>query len=122
MSRNTGEFPHYTKLDLDPEVWPSNYWQASNKCPTCELHWPATHLFNTTPCCNDDAEKDEHNAPDMRWPDAIKSLLSKRFEELYEQYNDGITDEQLVWEDVKKTPDFDFERVDIELATAESEH
>lgn len=118
MSRT---FPHYTRLDLDPEVFPPNYWAASNKCPTCELHWPTSHLFSTTPCCGDEAEKDEHNAPDMRWPDAIKSLLSKRFEDLYDQYNDGITDEQLAWEDVKKTKQRDFEPADAKVVAVEVE-
>jgi hypothetical protein len=37
----------------------------------------------------------------MTWPLAVKMLLMNRFEKWYERWNDGATDEDLVWLDIE---------------------
>lgn len=115
MSRSTGTFPRYTKLDIDSEKWPNDYFNSSRFCESCETHWPASHLFSTCPIDGEETKIDEHNKPDLRWPDALKTLLNARFDILYEEYNEGLTDEQLAWEAVKKTDQYDFEKLDSEV-------
>lgn len=105
MSRSTGSFPHYTKIDVDPNEFPKDYWNASQVCPNCETRWPSSHLFSITPCCGEKATVDTHAAPDMRWPDAIKSLLTVRFENFYEKYNEGKSDDQLEESQITKVAD-----------------
>jgi len=107
------EFPKYDKHNLDVEVWPTKYWDSSRLCPSCDTHWPDVLFFGVSPCCGIPTEVDPDNAPDMRWPDAVSAYQRKRFEDLYEEYNGGLTDQDLVYEDNKKKPDFDFEKAEI---------
>jgi hypothetical protein len=37
----------------------------------------------------------------MRWPEAVTQLLTRRFERAYESYNGGISDEELVLDDIE---------------------
>lgn len=99
MPRSDGTFPRYTKLEIDPELWPANYWESSRRCQGCEISWPNTHLFNTCPDCGGPTAVDSTTAPDIRWPDAVSRLLASRFERFYETYNEGINDEQLTWDE-----------------------
>jgi len=115
MSRSKGTFPRYSKVDVDPELWPLRYWDASRFCESCGTRWPNTHLFSKCPTCDIGTTIDEHSAPDMRWPDAVKSYLASRFEKLYERYNEGRTDQELIYEDEKKSEDFDFDKIDTEI-------
>ncbi len=114
MPRSDGKFPKYHRVDIDPEIWPNKYWDASRWCPSCETHWPHIFIFAKSPCCGIETEIDEENAPDMRWPDAVKAYLTSRFEHLYDKYNEGLSDQDLVYEDAKEQADFDFDKIDIE--------
>lgn len=102
MSRTDGKFPRYIKLDIDQDNWPDNYWSSSRFCRECGTHWPNTHLFETCLNCDISTSVDTYSPPEMRWPDAITSLLTYRFEKLYEIYNEGIDDKQLVEAETKK--------------------
>lgn len=113
MSRSTGTFPRYTKLEISPNDWPKNYYNSCRYCEVCEFNWPASHLFIDCPFCGERTDIDDANPPDIRWPDAINHLLNARFEKFYEKYNEDLTDEQLIWED--KIEDFDFKALDSEL-------
>lgn len=115
MSRSNGTFPRYIKLDVDPDQWPTNYFSSCQYCEVCEMRWPASHLFSICPRCAEKTEVDTHNAPDIRWPDAIRELLTARFEDFYEQYNEGLTDEQLAWDEVKQTAPYDFDALEAEV-------
>ena len=109
MNRTDGKFPAYEKIEIDPEVWPTNYWDSSLKCPSCATLWPNQVLFIMTPCCKVKAKINTGEAPDMRWPEAVKRLLTARFERIYDEWNEGYTDEQLLMEDeladIKSTPE-----------------
>jgi len=118
MPRSNGKFPKYEKVDIDPEVWPSKYWDSSRVCPSCNIHWPNLDLFEMSPCCDVQTEVDD-TAPDVRWPDAVKAFLAGQFNNLYERYNEGRTDQELVFEEVKEevkaTKDFDFDAIEETL-------
>jgi len=104
MSRSTGTFPAYSKLKLNPDEFPKGYWDSSVECKECGTLWPNTHLFTPTICCGKGSRIVE-TAPDMRWPEAVSALHEKRFNDLYERWNEGLTDEQLAKvEEVKKDP------------------
>ncbi len=98
MSRSDGKFPALTKLQIDPDVWPSNYYAKSQRCTECNENWPMPHLFRPSVCC-DAPTKPSDNAPDMRWPEAVTQLLQRRFERYYDEYNEGFTDEELQWDE-----------------------
>lgn len=115
MSRSDGTFPHYLKLEVDSEQWPSNYFDSSRYCDVCEMRWPSSHLFVSCPRCGEATEIDQSNAPDLRWPEAVKELLIARFNYYYDEYNEGLSDEQLAWEEIKQNDDFDFESLDSEV-------
>lgn len=95
MSRSKGTFPAYSKLDIDPNVFPPGYWDSSLECKECGMLWPNTHLFMPSICCSKGTRVNEANAPDMRWPEAVYALHEKRFNELYERWNEGLSDEEL---------------------------
>lgn len=109
MSRSDGQFPPYTKLQLDPNEWPSDFFTKSRECVECGFLWPHPHVFDPTPCCNAGANIVDV-APDIRWPDALKRLLEARFNLWYEEYNDGLADEQLDWESVLSHGEVDEEK------------
>lgn len=115
MSRSSGKFPRYTKLKIDPDEWPANYFGSCRYCDVCEMCWPTSHLFTACPKCGEETVIDEQRSPDIRWPDAVKELLTSRFEALYDQYNEGLTDEQLAWNQTKQELDFNFDSLDSEL-------
>lgn len=110
MSRSDGTFPPYYRVDLDPNVWPQKYWDSARRCLGCELRWPNTLSFELCPHCGAGTEVSQ-SPPDMRWPEAIRELLKFRFETWYEAYNDGLTDEQIVWEDVKTNGEIDDQKI-----------
>ena len=112
MAKNR-RFPKYSKIEVDKEIWPPKYWDASRVCLACKARWPNVHLFSDSPCCGVETEIDDKNAPDMRWPDAVNSYLHGRFNKLYESYNGGRTDQELVYEDEKVKEGFDFEKVKV---------
>lgn len=118
MSRSDGEFPTYTKLEIDPDTWPADYFDKARMCVGCGLHWPHPHLFDPSPCCNCETEVIE-SAPDMRWPDAVKRLHEARFDRWYEDYNDGLEDEQLAWEGIISHGEFDEQKAQAAIDAIE---
>lgn len=109
MSRSDGKFPAYTKLEIDSEKWPPNYFDKARQCIGCGLLWPHPHLFDPSPCCDCETTVVE-NMPDMRWPEAVKRLHQVRFDRWYDEYNDGLEDEQLAWEEVISHGELDEEK------------
>ena len=108
MSRRDGVFPPYVKLDLDKEVWQPklpDYYDQSRCCNNCGTGWPNLDYFRMSPCCND-ITTIVPGGPDMRWPDAVDALQKFRFEKYYDKYNDGLSDEELAFEEVKKNEPF----------------
>ncbi len=95
MGRSTGVFPRNIRLDIDPAKWPDNYYDRSYQCTECGENWPHTHLFSAKSMCCDANTQSKKESPSMRWPDAVFSLLSKRFDRFYDEYNEGITDDEL---------------------------
>lgn len=114
MSRTDGKFPEYAKLTIDPKNWPNKYWETSRACKVCEYRWPYVPLFYRSPCCGADTEVIEE-PPNLRWPEAISQLIYSRFERYYEEYNEGVPDDQLDWEDVKTDGEFDEEKAAVEV-------
>ena len=109
MPRKDGEFPNYTKIRIDPNNWPENYWDFSRQCVACDKKWPNTHLFVLClDCKNKTIEKPA--TPDVRWPEAV-SALNFRFESLYSIWNEGVEDDKLEWEDVKSNGKLDNQKV-----------
>jgi hypothetical protein len=115
MGRLSGTFPPYSKIDVDPEEWPDNYWESSRECPQCKKHWPAIGLFHESPCCGASTILTEKEVPDMRWPDAVKALLTHRFNRWYDEYNEDIDDEKLPWTDVTTNGQFDEDKAQAEV-------
>jgi hypothetical protein len=106
MGRSDGSFPSYKKLDVHPAEWPKNYYHSSRSCIQCGLRWPDQEIFSPTPCCNSRTLKSEL-APEMRWVEACKRILESRFDEFYEEYNEGLTDDQLILDEVVKNGRFE---------------
>lgn len=100
MSRRTGSFPTYTKLDLSPEKWPKQYWDSCLQCQRCGFRWPNEEHFNVSPCCIANVNL-INESPEIRWPNALTELLRANFEMFYNQWNDGLEDEELCHETVK---------------------
>jgi len=111
MSRSDGKFPVYTRLDIDVEEWPQGYYEKARQCEGCGLKWPHPHVFDVSPCCDAKTMLIE-DAPDMRWPDAVKALHEARFTRLYEEYNDGVQDDQLDWDGVLSHGELDEKKVE----------
>lgn len=97
--RSDGTFPSFNKIDVDPHIWPEKYWDSSRVCPNCGTNWPAIGYFAISPCCDQTTALTFNQSPDMRWPEAVFELLSWRFEKFYSEYNEGVTDEALRWDD-----------------------
>lgn len=97
MSRMNGQYPTYNKLDIDKEEWPQDYWEGARICEVCAMQWPRFDIFSTSPCCGSNTAPDREIGPEMRWPTAVERLLHFRFTEWYEEWNAGLTDEQLAW-------------------------
>jgi len=116
MSRSDGRMPAYIPLDIDKDLWPANYWDNSRRCTgeNCGLKWPDTHLFTTSPCCKSNTIREE-GPPDIRWPEAVSRLLHLRFERFYEEWNEGRSDEELAWEDVKTGGEYDHNKASKEV-------
>jgi hypothetical protein len=114
MSRHDGSFPEYTKIDVSPDEWPLGYWEKARECTGCGFNWPHPHLFEPSPCCNEPTNLID-GTPGLRWPEAVAKLLSVRFERWYDEYNEGVSDEQLPWEDLKTNGDFDEDKAKAEV-------
>lgn len=97
MSRMDGKYPTYNKLEIDKDNWPVDYWEGSRLCEVCATQWPRYDIFDTSPCCGSNTVLDREIGPEMRWPTAVERLLQFRFDEWYEEWNAGLTDEQLAW-------------------------
>jgi len=106
MSRTDGKFPGYTKLDISAEDWPDKYWEKSRACAECGYRWPYPHLFQPSPCCGAFTTLIDE-APSLRWPEAVSRLFHERFEKFYDEYNEGLTDDKLDWEDLKTDGHYD---------------
>jgi hypothetical protein len=106
MSRSDGNFPEYQKTELNPLVWPENYWDYSYQCLECDVRWPATPEFTPSVCCRAKIRQ-VAGAPDVRWPEAVYELKAKRFEEAYSTWNEGKTDHELRWSDEKIQSEID---------------
>jgi hypothetical protein len=114
MSRSDGTFPNYVRLDIDPDVWPEDYWNRAFVCKGCGTAWPATHLFDPSPCCNAmgwpvDAP------PEMRWPEAVAALKAARFGAIYDEWNEGVDDEQLAWAELMTDGELDDSKLSAEI-------
>jgi hypothetical protein len=118
MSRSDGQYPPYTKLEIDADRWPENYYDKTRQCAGCGMLWPHPHLFEPSPCCNCETEVID-GAPDIRWPDAVKRLHEARFERWYDEYNDDLADEQLAWEDVISHGEFDEQKAQMAIEAIE---
>jgi hypothetical protein len=115
MGRSNGEFPEYQKVEINPDIWPSKYWDRSRQCKYCKRKWPNTFHFKQSPCCYHDTEI-INSPPDLRWPEATQKLLESRFEEVYIEWNEGISDEKLEWEDIKTNGEVDEAKVSNEVS------
>lgn len=97
MSRSDGEYPGYIKLQIDPKRPVEGWNDGARRCIACKKAWPNLALFSPSPCCNANAGVVSSAEPDMSWESAVKSLLHARFERYYEKWNEGASDEQLMW-------------------------
>jgi hypothetical protein len=98
MSRSDGKFPKVHKVTLTNADVPED-WSVSRRCVSCNKHWPDHAAFAPTPCC-DSAIVRQQVPPDMSWQDAVFVLKEKAFDRAYDEWNEGFSDEQLLWEDV----------------------
>lgn len=114
MSRTDGKFPTYTKLDVSPDEWPLSYWDKSRQCSSCGFQWPHPHIFEPSPCCSEPTNLID-SPPELRWPEAVSKLLNARFEKFYFEYNAGVDDEQLPWDDVKTNGHYDEKKAKAEV-------
>jgi hypothetical protein len=114
MGRSNGEFPTYFKLEIDANIWPAKYWDRSRQCNHCKKKWPQSSYFGKSPCCGQDTQV-VNSPPDLRWPEAVQQLLESRFEKLYSEWNEGIPDEELEWEDIKTNGKPDNSKISIEV-------
>lgn len=101
MSRLDGTYPSYVKLDIDASHPPKGWNDGARRCEHCNKDWPNLSLFSPSPCCGANAGIVSTAIPDMTWPLAVKMLLTHRFEKWYERWNDGASDEDLVWMDIE---------------------
>lgn len=114
MSRRDGLFPTYKKLEVFPDEWPLGYWDKSRECSACAFMWPHPHVFEPSPCCDEPTNLVD-GPPEIRWPEALIKLQQARFEKFYHEYNEGITDEQLPWEDLKSDGHYDEDKAKAEV-------
>lgn len=95
MSRSDGKYPKRKMLAIDANKWPNNYWDSVLYCQPCDIRWPSSSYFKHCLDCGEKTTKSPGMAPEMRWPEAVKRVLGKEFEEFYEEWNEGSTDDQL---------------------------
>lgn len=118
MGRLNGTYPSYSRLKFDPEIWPDHYWDKCRECTNCEeICWPALDEFKTSPCCTAPTKVVEGISPNIRWPEALKQLLTFRFDTWYDKYNENVSDERLHWEDLKTAGKVDDGKVKKEITT-----
>lgn len=97
MARTNQRFPSYDKIGIDPDDVPEDFWTiGSRRCISCGVRWPNNHYFVWCPDCNKGTRKVD-SAPDMSWREAVSHLLRARFESLYEEWNENISDDQIAW-------------------------
>lgn len=97
MSRSDGQYPSYVKLNVDPHKPPTGWDHGARRCIRCKKAWPNLAIFSPSPCCNENAGQSNTAEPDMSWADAVQHLLRAKFDRYYEKWNEGATDEQLMW-------------------------
>jgi len=97
MTRADGKFPEYEKIDIDPDFWPSDYWTESMVCEVCDINWPCTLHFSVCPMCHTETKEADFR-PTYRYPEAVKRLLTARFDDLYQEWDEGTTDEDILEE------------------------
>lgn len=97
MSRSDGVYPSYAKLELDPNKPPAGWDYGARRCIKCKKSWPNMGIFSPSPCCNENAGVVNTAEPDMSWAEALSEVLRVRFERYYEKWNEGASDEQLMW-------------------------
>ena len=114
MARSDGRFPLFSKFKLDKNVWPQGYWDTARACVKCGVRWPNHSAFAPTPCCRSSTSTQD-GSPDMRWPEAVFSLYDAKFEELYNIWNEGRSDEELAWEEVKTQGQIDTNKVNEQV-------
>lgn len=114
MTRSDGRFPLFSKYKLDKDTWPQNYWDINRTCSKCGKSWPHIIHFSPSPCCRANASTME-GPPDMRWPEALAALYEAKFDELYDIWNEGRSDEELAWEEVKTQGQLDDKKVGEEV-------
>ena len=101
MSRRSGAFPTYEKLDFHPDIWPDYYYESSKQCAKCGFKWPnIREIEDSSPCCGGILVAGDET-PSLRWPDMIEFLKKCRFEKFYDEWNEGVEDDQLIWEEMK---------------------
>lgn len=97
MTRSDGTFPSYVKLNLSFDDPPKDWNVGVRRCIQCGKNWPNLNHFSPSPCCNAQAGVVADAIPDMGWEVALRDLLRFRFERYYERWNEGFTDEQLMF-------------------------
>lgn len=110
MSRSDGEFPKYQRLEIDENEWPVDYWESHRRCSSCGAKWPDTVAFAVSPCCGNPTTRDS-GPPDLRWDKAISALKHREFEKFYEEWNEGVSDEQLDWIELMTNGNLDPKKV-----------
>jgi len=98
------EFPKYEKIDIDPDNPPDNYFGSARRCIACGLKWPNEKNFYPRSVCCGRETRVIGESPNFTWKEAVKVLLNKSFEEFYEKYNGGLSDEELMWTPTENEP------------------
>lgn len=78
----------------------------------CNKDWPNISVFSPSPCCNAQAGVVATAQPEMTWGRAVKELMYFRFERYYENWNEGVTDEEMTWLDLGEMPYTEHEYVE----------
>jgi hypothetical protein len=99
MTRKDGIFPNYVRLSVNRDAPPEGWQDSALVCNGCGVKWPAFTYFKPTPCCVLEGVVFQGATPDLTWRDSVKYLLTSRFEALYDYWNDGATDLDLLWEE-----------------------
>lgn len=97
LTRYDGTFPHYTKLEYNKSSPPQGWNEGARRCMECKRDWPNLPEFSPSPCCNMQAGVVSDASTEMTWADAYGALMLFRFERIYEKWNDGMTDVELIW-------------------------
>jgi len=116
MPRSNDKFPSYQKLKIDAKKPPLRWNEGCRRCIACKKCWPNSRYFSPSPCCNQNAGIVTTTEPQVTWAEGVKAVLTARFERLYEIWNEGLTDEQLMFVDEQT-----FELSEQEISELEKE-